>query len=94
LINKWHCIPQRKKVGNYKQFGIEPTIPSGKKGKQSKYLEDETLLSPSRSQMYCNNCGLVNTAVVYKTPKCLPPRRTRGKPLQNSRLTTGLPPYF
>lgn len=47
------------------------------------------LLSPSESQVYCNNSGLVNTAVVYKTPNVFhqeKPREAKGQALQNPNL--------
>lgn len=55
------------------------------------------LLSPSESQVYCNNSGLVNTAVVYKTPNVFHQEKPRDRlsriQISNS-LKIGLPPYF
>lgn len=58
----------KEKEGNKDQFSIKPLIPQGNKQK-SKYLEDETLLSSSVSQVYCNNSGLMNTTAAYTTAK-------------------------
>lgn len=97
LTNKRHCIPPRKKTENQKQFSSKPLIPQGNKGKWSKYLEDEMLLSPSESQVYCNNSGLVNTAVVYKTPNVFHQEKPRDRLSRiqiSNLLKIGLPPYF
>lgn len=38
---------------------------------KSKYLEDETLLSPSGPQVYCSKSGLMNTPVAHRTAQVI-----------------------